>query len=93
MSSYFRDFSYNIFMEIFQRRLNELRKASGISQKAFADILQTNNSSICDWERGRSQPDLETLAKIAVYFGVSSDYLLGLENEFGEKLFQEKTLV
>ncbi len=90
MSSYFGDFPYNNFMGIFQRRLSELRKASGISQKKFAEILQTNNSSICDWERGRSQPDLETLAKIAVYFDVSSDYLLGLENEFGEKLFHDK---
>ena len=57
-----------------------------LSQKRLADVLTTNNSSICDWERGRSQPDLETLAKIANYFDVTTDYLLGLEDETGAKL-------
>ena len=70
-----------MFMEIFQQRLSELRRGANLSQKELARILQTNNSSVCDWERGRSQPDLMTLKNIAVYFQVSTDYLLGLEDE------------
>ena len=56
-----------------------------LTQLKFADVLQTNNSSICDWECEQSQPDLETLIKIACYFDVSTDYLLGLEDETGTK--------
>ena len=51
-----------------------------LSQKQLAEKLNTNNSSICDWEKGRSQPDLQMLKNIALFFEVSSDYLLGLED-------------
>ncbi len=57
-----------------------MRKEAELSQAQLAEILGTNNSSVCDWERGRSQPDMLMLKKIAVYFKVSTDYLLGLEN-------------
>ena len=73
-------------MDIFCERLRELRKNLDLSQKQLADILKTTNSSVCDWERGRSQPDLATLAKIANYFDVTADYLLGLEDDTGTKI-------
>ncbi|MDE7306056.1 MAG: helix-turn-helix domain-containing protein [Clostridia bacterium] len=73
-------------MKVFQERLKELRKSKRLSQKELANILKTSNSSICDWECGRSQPDLETVAKIASYFDVTADYLLGLEDETGSKI-------
>ena len=73
-------------MERFGERLRDLRRGMDLTQKKLADVLQTNNSSICDWECGRSQPDLITLAKIANYFDVTADYLLGLEDEFGAKV-------
>ena len=69
-------------METFSIRIRELRKEHGLTQKQLADKLQTTNSAVCDWERGRTQPDLETLAKIASLFSVSSDYLLGLSDEY-----------
>lgn len=74
-------------MRIFSERLKEQRKIKKISQKTLAEILQTNNSSVCDWECGRSQPDLETVAKMVLYFDVSADYLLGLEDETGSKTY------
>ena len=86
MSSIFRRIPYNGSMEIFCEKLRELRKEKGLSKKALAEILQTTNSSVCDWEKGRSQPDLTMLAKIACYFEISADYLLGLENENGAKI-------
>ena len=64
----------------FKVKLKELRKLNNLSQMQLAEILKTNNSSICDWERGRTQPDLQTLVDIARFFEVSSDYILGLEN-------------
>lgn len=86
MSTIFRGFPYNNIMEIFCERLKELRKNRNLSQKALAIILKTNNSSVCDWECGRTQPDMETLVKIALFFDVSADYLLGLEDETGAKV-------
>ena len=73
-------------MKIFCERFKELRKTKNLSQKQLAEILRTTNSSICDLECGRSQPDFEALVRIAVYFGVSADYLLGLEDESGAKI-------
>ncbi|MBQ7924107.1 MAG: helix-turn-helix transcriptional regulator [Clostridia bacterium] len=73
-------------MKVFQEKLKELRKEKNLMQKTLAEILQTTNSSISDWECGRSQPDLATLAKMAYYFDVSTDYLLGLEDETGAKI-------
>ena len=67
-------------MEVFHQRLTELRKEAKISQKELAKWLDTTNSSVCDWERGRSMPDLNMLTKIAKVFSVSADYLLGLED-------------
>ena len=72
-------------MQIFIERLKELRTEKGLSQKELGQILNTTNSSVCDWERGRSEPNLDTVAQIARYFDVSADYLLGLEDESGAK--------
>jgi len=61
-------------------RLKELRKESNISQKELAKIIGTTNSSICDWECGRSEPNVDYIIKICKYFEIHSDYLIGLED-------------
>jgi transcriptional regulator with XRE-family HTH domain len=65
-------------MKVFSQRLRELRKSKGLNQKQLAEILHTTNSSICDWECGRTEPNLEMLVEIAKYFNAPTDYLLGL---------------
>ena len=67
-----------INMRIFSQRIKELRKENGYTQRELATKLELTNSTVCDWETGRSEPDLETLKKIAQLFSVSTDYLLGL---------------
>ena len=64
-------------MQIFSKTLREARKALGLTQKALADKLNTTNSSICDWECDRSEPNLETLAKLADLLELTVDELLG----------------
>lgn len=66
--------------------MRETRIDRGLSQKQLAEIIKTTNSSISDWENGRSQPDLEALVRLALSFDVTVDYLLGLEDESGEKI-------
>ncbi len=61
-------------------KLKSLRIENKLSQKKLADILGTTNSSVCDWECGRAEPDIEMLIKIAKTFQVSVDYILGLED-------------
>ena len=68
-------------MEKFCCRIKELRLEKGFTQKELAQKLNTTNSAVCDWEKGRTQPDLQTLASIAKIFDVSADYLLGLSDD------------
>ena len=60
--------------------LKELRKERKMTQTELASHLCTTQDSISLWELGKSYPDIPTLIKIAKFFDVTTDYLLGLEN-------------
>ena len=62
------------------KRITELRAAKGIYQKQLADDLQVSVATISNYENGRHIPDPVTLCKIADFFGVTTDYLLGRTN-------------
>jgi transcriptional regulator with XRE-family HTH domain len=64
-------------MEIFAKRLLELRKEKGLSQASLAKQLNVSYSLICYWETNRAEPTAINIVKIANYFSVSADYLLG----------------
>jgi len=57
--------------------LTELRKEKELSQKDLAALLNLSISTISNYENGVHSPDLDTLRKIADFFGVTTDYLLG----------------
>ncbi len=58
-------------------RLKELRNRNGISQKQLADVANISQQSINKYENHDVQPDLQTLMRLAAYFDVSVDYLIG----------------
>lgn len=58
-------------------KLKHLRKQKGISQLKMAMDLDLNQNSISRYESGEREADYKTLIKIADYFDVSVDYLLG----------------
>lgn len=58
-------------------RLRELRKQRKLSQQKLAMDLDMSQNSISRYETGAHEADYATLIKIADYFGVSIDYLLG----------------
>lgn len=58
-------------------RLKELRKERNISQLKLSIDLNMNQNSISRYENMEREADYETLIKIADYFNVSLDYLLG----------------
>ncbi len=53
------------------------RNKKGLSQMAFAKILGISQQTVGSWEIGRTSPDLDMLVKIAGFFNISTDYLLG----------------
>ena len=57
--------------------LKELRQKKHLTQLELSRVLQISASSIGMYEQGRREPDHETLTKIADFFNVSVDYLLG----------------
>lgn len=60
-------------------RLKELRQNLGYTQSKLAEKLNISRSAIAMYETNASEPDFELTAHIADFFGVSIDYLLGLE--------------
>lgn len=64
----------------FPERLRELRVEKNMSRKDLADLLYVNLRTISYWELGQRECNLEQLANIAQIFGVTTDYLLGLED-------------
>jgi transcriptional regulator with XRE-family HTH domain len=61
-------------------KIFELLCQRGISQKKLADHLGISASVLSDWKSGRLEPSALSFAKIAKYFNVTSDYLLGLSD-------------
>lgn len=65
------------------KRLKELRRQRGLTQQQVANDFFVHHSTYNYWETGKNNPDNETLLKLANYFGVSVDYLLGAESTPG----------
>lgn len=66
-------------------KIKGLRQNYGITQSKLADKLNLSRSTIAMYETGASEPDFEIANKIADFFGVTLDYLLGRENTLQEK--------
>lgn len=65
-------------------RIKELRKEKKITMKQLGDIIGVAESTISLYENGKRQPDNDILLKLAEYFNVSVDYLLGYNIESKE---------
>lgn len=59
----------------------DLLKQHGITAYRVAKDTGITTATLTDWKKGRSTPKADKLQKIAAYFGVSVDYLLGKEQE------------
>mgnify|MGYP001480043799 CR=1 FL=1 len=64
----------------FSQRLRELRQDKGLSMKQLAKELGTPDAAVSNWENGINEPKISYLKSIAVYFNVTADYLIGLED-------------
>ena len=81
-------------MELYlSENIRKNRRESNLSQEAFAERLGVSFQTVSKWERGECYPDIELLPKIANFFGVTIDALMGAdlcqEKEYVEALQEE----
>lgn len=69
-----------------KNRLKELREEKGVLQKDVARHLNVAVSTYSYWEKGKYEPDQKILAKLADYFGVTVDYLIGRDDQEEDKI-------
>lgn len=61
-------------------RIKELRLSHSMTQVELAQELNVSKQCVSNWENNNIQPSVDMLVKIALFFSVSTDYLLGLDN-------------
>lgn len=66
---------------VLAERLKTLRTEKNIGQNKLAKDINVSNASISYWENGKQEPSAEAIFKLAEYFDVSADYILGLIDE------------
>lgn len=71
---------YGVEKMSFAVMLKQLREQSRLSQKDIADYLGITRQAVASYELAKREPDYEILKKLADYFGVSIDYILGRAN-------------
>ena len=59
--------------------IKELRKEKGMSQTQLANLLFVSQDTISLWECNKSLPDVKALIYLTRIFGVTADYILGIE--------------
>ena len=69
----------------FTERFNECLKYSHLKQSEIAKYCNTTRQNITNFKAGRTYPSIETLYLLCECLDVSADYLLGLEDENGNK--------
>ena len=65
----------------FGENLKKLRTARGLTQKEFGERVGLSKAVVSKYENAMGYPSLDTLIKIAAFFGVSTDYILGAANK------------
>lgn len=68
-------------MKGFGSRLLELRRASGMTQKQVADALNIHSVTYLHYEKDQREPPLELVVRIAALYDVTTDWLLGADQQ------------
>lgn len=58
-------------------RIKELRKSKKMSQSELGKFIGVSQTTVTAWENGRAEPSSSYVTKLATFFNVSTDYLLG----------------
>lgn len=71
--------NYNV-QEIFIERLKDLMAENKLNIKLLSEATKIPDSTISDWLNSKTTPNMFNIVRIALFFGVTTDYLLGLED-------------
>ena len=71
----------NFDMIVVAERIKMLRTERNIGQNLLAKDIDVSNASISYWENAKQEPSAQAIYKMAQYFDVSADYILGLEDD------------
>lgn len=74
---------------IFQSRLKQLMESRGLNNKALADAVNITTATLSRYLSGNRTPDLPYVVKLSEFFGVSIDWMLGINGDRYEVLPQE----
>ena len=66
----------------FCERLKELRVEHKLSQAELAKIISVSDGTICFWENGVNEPKMTYIIRLAEYFNVTTDFLLGVSDSY-----------
>lgn len=69
------------YMPSFSKRVLELRKQRGLKQSELGEAVGLSHKAISTIESGTRSTTIEKMILLAQFFGVSTDYLLGLKDE------------
>ena len=69
-------------------KIKELRKSQDVTQEKLADYLNISYQAVSKWENGLALPDITLIPALAGFFGVSADYLLGIDTEYSDKVIE-----
>ena len=62
--------------------LSEFLKENNLTRTEFAARIGVKPSQVSEWLKGKAKPGYDNLKQMAVAFGISSDYFLGLRDEY-----------
>ncbi|MCO0817421.1 helix-turn-helix domain-containing protein [Lactococcus lactis] len=77
----------------FSERLKELRQLNNFTQQELADYLDVSRVTYTNYERGHSEPNLNTVKLLASHYKVSTDYLLDFNDDTLNKNKTKKLLL
>ncbi len=75
---------------ILGKRIKKLREKNNLNQLEFSKILNISNTTLSQYEAGNRTPSDEIKEKVADYFNVSVDYLLGRTEKFTSEVEKSK---
>lgn len=80
-------------MEKIAENIKKLRKQHRLSQQELADKIFVSHQTISGWESGRTDPDVDSIQKLAEIFGVSVEYLITGEDNVKEVVVEKEVPV
>ncbi len=70
-----------MYAETFAQKLKKARENNGFTQREAAQEMNIPNSTLANWETGRTEPSIEMIAMLADFYGVSTDWLLSTKGK------------